>query len=330
MPSWVAGAAALAAAKTGRPVKLRFAARDRHGRDRQAPRLRLSLDGGLRRKGRILALDVTLAARCRLEPRPDAGRGVARADARRQRVLRSRMSAPSATPASTNRQSNTAFRGFGGPQGVLVMEDAIDRIARRLGRDAERDARAQFLSAKEGDETPYGQKVDENHLMRRLGRGQGAWRVGRAGAPRSTPSTRPTRSLKRGLGADAAEVRHLLQHPAHEPGRRAGACLHRRLDPPEPRRYRDGAGAVHQGGAGRGRGVQGRHRAHRPSATSTAEVPNTSPTAASTGSDLNGWAACEAANTLKQRMVALRRRALRRRAHRHRVRRRQRAHCPAP
>jgi xanthine dehydrogenase large subunit len=42
----------------------------------------------------------------------------------------------------------------------------------------------------------------------------------------------------------------------------------------------------------------------RPSATSTAEVPNTSPTAASTGSDLNGWAAWEAANTLKQRMVA--------------------------
>jgi xanthine dehydrogenase large subunit len=42
----------------------------------------------------------------------------------------------------------------------------------------------------------------------------------------------------------------------------------------------------------------------RPSATSTAEVPNTSPTAASTGSDLNGWAAWEAANTIKQRMVA--------------------------
>ena len=36
----------------------------------------------------------------------------------------------------TNRQSNTAFRGFGGPQGVLVMEDAIDRIAHHLGRDA--------------------------------------------------------------------------------------------------------------------------------------------------------------------------------------------------
>ncbi len=52
----------------------------------------------------------------------------------------------------------------------------------------------------------------------------------------------------------------------------------------------------------------------RPSATSTAEVPNTSPTAASTGSDLNGWAAWEAANTIRQRMVAYRRRAFRRRA----------------
>ena len=45
----------------------------------------------------------------------------------------------------TNKQSNTAFRGFGGPQGVVVMEDAIDRIARHLGRDANEVRRAQFL-----------------------------------------------------------------------------------------------------------------------------------------------------------------------------------------
>ena len=47
----------------------------------------------------------------------------------------------------TNKQSNTAFRGFGGPQGVLVMEDALDRIARHLGRDAN-DVREQAEAAK--------------------------------------------------------------------------------------------------------------------------------------------------------------------------------------
>ena len=45
----------------------------------------------------------------------------------------------------THKQSNTAFRGFGGPQGVVVMEDALDRIALQLGRDPDRGPRAQFL-----------------------------------------------------------------------------------------------------------------------------------------------------------------------------------------
>ena len=60
----------------------------------------------------------------------------------------------------TNKQSNTAFRGFGGPQGVVVMEDALDRIARHLGRDANELRALNFYGAGR-DETPYGQTVDE-------------------------------------------------------------------------------------------------------------------------------------------------------------------------
>src|SRR5882762_7790212 len=64
----------------------------------------------------------------------------------------------------TNKQSNTAFRGFGGPQGVVVMEDALDRIAAHLGRDRD-DVRA-LNFYREGQETPYGQPVEQNLLPR--------------------------------------------------------------------------------------------------------------------------------------------------------------------
>ena len=63
-----------------------------------------------------------------------------------------------------------------------------------------------------------------------------------------------------GHRADAGEVRHLLHAHPSQPGRRAGARLPRRLDQPEPRRHRDGAGALPQGGAGGGRGIRRRHR----------------------------------------------------------------------
>ena len=87
----------------------------------------------------------------------------------------------------------------------------------------------------------------------------------------------------------------------------AGALVHvyhRRLGASQPRRHRDGAGALHQGRAGRGGGV--RHRRStgcKITATTTAKVPNTSPTAASSGSDLNGMAAQAAAGAIKERLI---------------------------
>jgi hypothetical protein len=76
------------------------------------------------------------------------------------------------------------------------------------------------------------------------------------GAPRWRRSTRATACSRRAR-ADAGQVRHQLHHHASQPGRRAGACLCRRLDPPEPWRHRDGPGADGQGGAGRRRCVRG-------------------------------------------------------------------------
>jgi xanthine dehydrogenase large subunit len=298
--SWFAAAAALGAAKTGRPVKLRLPREidilttgKRHGFDY---RYTVGFDDD----GRVLALDASLAA--------DAGWSLDMTPGVVARALTHVDNAywlPNVRAVGyscrTNKQSNTAFRGFGGPQGVLVMEDAIDRIAHHLGRDAN-EIRALNFYGPAGDETPYGQKVDENHLPRcwaEVKQG-GEWDRRRAEVDAFNKAN-PV--LKRGLGlfplkfGISFNLPHLNQ---------AGALVHV---------YTDGSIRLNHGGTEMGQGLFTKVAQVvaevfkvdidriRPSATSTAEVPNTSPTAASTGSDLNGWAAWEAANTIKQRMI---------------------------
>jgi xanthine dehydrogenase large subunit len=299
--TWVAAAAALAAAKTGRPVKLRLpretdfiATGKRHG---FYYRYTVGFDG----QGRVLALDAVLAA--------DAGWSLDMTPGVVSRALTHVDNAywlPHVRAVGyacrLHRQSNTAFRGFGGPQGVLVMEDALDRIAHHLGRDAN-EVRALNFYAEGRDETPYGQKVEENHLPR-------CWAEVKQLADFAHRRAEidafncSNRVLKRGIGlfplkfGISFNLAHLNQ---------AGALVHI---------YTDGSIRLNHGGTEMGQGLFVKVAQVvaevfkvdidriRPSATSTAEVPNTSPTAASTGSDLNGWAAWEAANTLKQRMVA--------------------------
>jgi xanthine dehydrogenase large subunit len=299
--TWVAAAAALAAAKTGCPVKLRLpreidfiATGKRHG-------FHYRYTVGFDAQGRVLALDAVLAA--------DAGWSLDMTPGVVSRALTHVDNAywlPHVRAVGyacrLHRQSNTAFRGFGGPQGVLVMEDALDRIAQHLGRDAN-EVRAANFYAEGRDETPYGQKVEENHLPR-------CWAEVKQLADFAhrraeiDAFNRSNRLLKRGLGlfplkfGISFNLAHLNQ---------AGALVHI---------YTDGSIRLNHGGTEMGQGLFVKVAQVvaevfkvdidriRPSATSTAEVPNTSPTAASTGSDLNGWAAWEAANTLKQRMVA--------------------------
>ena len=299
--SWVAAAAALAANHTGRPVKLRLPREvdmvttgKRHGFDY---RYTVGFDG----EGRVLALDAVLAA--------DAGWSL---DMTPGVVTRALTHADNAYwiphfravgyACRTNKQSNTAFRGFGGPQGVVVMEDALDRIAHHLGRDPV-EVRALNFYAEGRDETPYGQTVDENHLER-------CWAEVKAGGEferrraeiDAFNAANPV--LKRGLGLFPLKFGISFNLPHMN---QAGALVHV---------YTDGSIRLNHGGTEMGQGLfikvaqvvaevfEVDVDRIRPSATSTAEVPNTSPTAASTGSDLNGWAAWDAANTIRSRMVA--------------------------
>ncbi len=299
--SWVAAAAALAANHTGKPVKLRLpreidmiATGKRHA---FLYRYSVGFDG----EGRVLALDAILAA--------DAGWSLDLTPGVIERALTHTDNAywiphfrATGYACRTNKQSNTAFRGFGGPQGVVVMEDALDRIARVLGRDPDA-VRALNFYGDGRDEAPYGQKVEENHLPRVWSEIKRDAEIDRRRAEIAA-FNRTSPVLKRGLGlfplkfGISFNILHMNQ---------AGALVHV---------YTDGSIRLNHGGTEMGQGLFIKIAQVvaevfkvdidriRPSATSTAEVPNTSPTAASTGSDLNGWAAWEAANTIKTRMIA--------------------------
>jgi len=207
----------------------------------------------------------------------------------------------------TNTQSNTAFRGFGGPQGAIALEYVMDEIARNLGMDA-LDVRRLNLYGRNDAEgrnvTPYGQKVVDNVLHELLDELEqsSAYRQRRAAV---IAFNAKSRILKKGLALTpvkfgiAFNVAHLNQ---------AGALVHV---------YADGSVLVNHGGTEMGQGINTKVAqvvAHelgidlarvRITATDTSKVANTSATAASTGADLNGKAAQDAAQKIRKRLAAL-------------------------
>ncbi|KDB09132.1 xanthine dehydrogenase, molybdopterin binding subunit [Burkholderia sp. lig30] len=203
----------------------------------------------------------------------------------------------------TNTQSNTAFRGFGGPQGAFAIEYVIDNIARTLGRDP-LDVRYANLYGKTGrNVTPYGQTVEDNVLPELLAELEASsdYRVRRA---KVRDFNARNAVLKKGIALTpvkfgiAFNVTHFNQ---------AGALVHI---------YTDGSVLVNHGGTEMGQGLNTkvaqvvahelgiRFERVRITATDTSKVANTSATAASTGSDLNGKAAQDAARQLRERLAA--------------------------
>lgn len=205
--------------------------------------------------------------------------------------------------ARTNTQSNTAFRGFGGPQGAFAVDYILDDIARSLGRDALDVRRANLYGVGHNDTTPYGQQVEDNVLHALVDELEASsdYRA-RRHAINAFNASSPV--LKKGLALTPLKfgisfnVVHLNQ---------AGALVHV---------YTDGSVLVNHGGTEMGQGLNTKVAqmvAHtlgltpervRVTATDTTKVANTSATAASTGSDLNGKAAADAAQQIKSRLVA--------------------------
>ena len=206
--------------------------------------------------------------------------------------------------AKTNTQSNTAFRGFGGPQGALIVELILERIARQLGRDALEVRRANFYGKADHNITPYRQTVTDNVIHELVDElTASADYAARRHAVAAFNAGSPV--LKRGLALTPVKfgisfnVNHYNQ---------AGALVHV---------YTDGSVLVNHGGTEMGQGLNTKVAqvvAHelglelkrvRCSATDTSKVANTSATAASTGSDLNGKAAQDAARQIRERLSAL-------------------------
>ena len=200
--------------------------------------------------------------------------------------------------AKTNTQSNTAFRGFGGPQGALIMELILERIARKLKLDPLQVRRANFYGQTTNNITPYRQTVTDNviHALTDQLVATSDYATRREAAAAFNASS-PL--LKRGIALTPVKfgisfnVNHYNQ---------AGALVHV---------YLDGSVLVNHGGTEMGQGLNTKvamvvaHELGLPlarvrcSATDTSKVANTSATAASTGSDLNGKAAQDAARQIR-------------------------------
>ena len=205
--------------------------------------------------------------------------------------------------ANTNVASNTAFRGFGGPQGMLVMEEIVDRIARRLGLAPEVvRARNLYRGSGETNTTHFLQEIGDNRLQtvwnevlrksdfERRRREVGEWN-------RTHPHVR------RGLAVTPLKfgISFTLTHY-----NQAGALV---------LLYTDGSAQVNHGGTEMGQGLHTKVRGVamrelglraeqvRLMATATDSVPNTSPTAASSGADLNGAAVRNACVILRERLL---------------------------
>jgi len=293
--------AALAARATGRPCKLRL--------DRDAD---MAMTGkrhdfavnyavGFEPSGRIRAVDLDLDARCGCSADLSIGvvdRAMFHSDNAyflpEYRIHTERV--------KTNTVSNTAFRGFGGPQGMLAIERVIDAIAWKLGLDP-LDVRKANLYGPGRDVTPYGQTVEDHDVAPRLI--EQLERSSNYRARRKDIAAFNARSpiLKRGIALTPVKfgISFTLTHL-----NQAGALVHV---------YQDGSVHLNHGGTEMGQGLFqkvaqvaaeefgiGLERVHI-TATSTDKVPNTSATAASAGTDLNGMAVQRAAREIKGRLA---------------------------
>ncbi len=202
----------------------------------------------------------------------------------------------------TNTQSNTAFRGFGGPQGAIAIEVLIDSVARALGKDPLEVRRANFYGTASNNVTPYGQPVVDNiilELVAELERSSDY--AARRQAITAFNAASPV--LKKGLALTPLKFGISFNLPHLN---QAGALVHV---------YTDGSVLVNHGGTEMGQGLNTKvaqvvaHELGLPlarvrcSATDTQKIANTSATAASTGSDLNGKAAQDAARRIRERLA---------------------------
>ncbi len=295
--------AALAARRFGRPVKLRPDRDDDMLATGKRHDFEVDYDVGFDADGRIQAVDAVFAARCGFSADlsgPVTDRALFHADnCYFYPAVRLR-----SEPLRTNTVSNTAFRGFGGPQGIVACERMIEEIAYRLGKDPLEVRKANFYGIADGrDVTPYHQRVEDNivaRLVAELERSAGYAERRRAILAHNEGGP----VIRRGIALTPVKFGISFTATWYN---QAGALVHV---------YRDGSIHLNHGGTEMGQGLNvkvaqvaadafqvGLDRV-KITATTTDKVPNTSATAASSGSDLNGMAAADACRQIVARLTA--------------------------
>jgi xanthine dehydrogenase large subunit len=301
-PHGFAAIAALGAVLTGRPVRVRLNRTQdltmtgkRHGFHAD---WRVGFDAG----GHLLALEATLTA--------DGGWSLDLSEPVLARALCHVDNAyfiPHARfngrIAKTHKTSNTAFRGFGGPQGMLVLEDILGRCAPLLGLDPIELRRRNFYRA--GQSTPYGQPVRHPERL------QAVWDQVIDGADVAARRREIERfnatheHVKRGLAVTPVKFGISFNLTAFN---QAGALV---------LVYRDGSVLINHGGTEMGQGLHTKMlqvaattlgvplARVRLAPTRTDKVPNTSATAASSGADLNGGAVKHACEQIRDRLLTV-------------------------
>jgi xanthine dehydrogenase large subunit len=292
--------AALLADRTGQPVKLRLDRDDDMCSTGKRHDFLIRYGVGFNDQGEISAIEFMQAARCGMSADlsgPIADRAMFHSD--------NSYYLPNVTINSfrckTNTVSNTAFRGFGGPQGMMGIERVMDAIAAQLGLDPLQVRKANFYGKTGRNITPYHMTVEDNVIHELTGELEDS----------SDYATR--REAIRRFNADSPVIKRGIAMTPVKFGisftttflNQAGALVHV---------YKDGSIHLNHGGTEMGQGLNTKVAQIvadefqvdtglvKITATNTGKVPNTTATAASAGSDMNGRAAQAACVKIRDRL----------------------------
>jgi len=293
--------AALMADATGRPVKIRLDRDDDMRSTGKRHDFLIQYDVGYDAEGRILGIEFIHALRCGISADlsgPIADRAMFHSD---NAYYLPNISIKSYR-CKTNTVSNTAFRGFGGPQGMVGIERVMDAVAHRLGLDPLAVRNINLYGKNERNITPYQMTIKDNVLDDLINDllASSDYRKRReqiAAFNRNSPIIRKGIALTPAKFGISFTTTFLNQ---------AGALVHV---------YKDGSVHLNHGGTEMGQGLmikiaqivaeefQIDLQRVKVTATNTGKVPNTSATAASAGTDMNGMAALAAARKIKKRLT---------------------------
>lgn len=286
---------------TGRPTKMRLPRMEDMTMTGKRHPFYVEYDVGFDDDGLLHGIEIDLAGNCGYSP-DLSGSIVDRAMFHSDNAYYLGDATINGHRCKTNLASNTAYRGFGGPQGMVAIEEIMDAVARELGKDPLEVRKRNYYGKTERNVTHYYQTVEHNMLEEMTAELEASSDYAKRREDiRAFNAASPI--LKKRLAL--TPVKFGISFTASFLNQ-AGALVHV---------YTDGSIHLNHGGTEMGQGLNTKVaqvvaevfqvdiERIQITATNTDKVPNTSPTAASSGADLNGKAAQNAAQTIKQRLV---------------------------